>query len=229
MVRLNIVTVIFESTQHPKKTSNLSLLLQGILFGLTLAILLGPIFFTVIQLSLQKGSKAGLTSCAGVWVSDFLFIILTYLFIKEIDQFISDSTFTYWMGLVGGFVLIVFGVATFFNNSKLNFEKQKHTKNDYFTFFSKGFLVNTINPFTLIFWLTVISTKVIGEKISNSDATIFFGAIMMVIIVTDFIKVFLAKLIRNRLKVHHFTLISKVAGVGLMIFGLVFLWKSQSL
>ena len=45
-------------------------LFSGIGFGLLLAIMLGPVFFTILQTSLHEGFKAGLFLAFGVLLSD---------------------------------------------------------------------------------------------------------------------------------------------------------------
>ena len=97
---------------------------------------------------------------------------------------------------------------------------------DYFGFWMKGFLVNTVNPFTFIFWLGVISTKVIGINMNDTQAFVFISAIMLTIIITDTIKVLGAKAIRGRLESDHIKRISRVAGAALVVFGIVLLYQT---
>ncbi len=194
---------------------------------MTLAILLGPIFVTLTQLAIEKGARAGMVASSGVWVSDFIIITICFLFVQKVNTLVQDVTFTYWMGLLGGFILIVFGIGAFLKESTIEFKKTKHSTNDYISFWTKGFLVNTVNPFTFVFWIGVISTYIIKEKITNIEAIIFFTSIMSVIMITDTLKVFLAKMIRNKLRQEHFNIFTRIAGVGLIIFGIVLLAKSQ--
>ena len=204
-----------------------SLISQGLLLGLTLAILLGPIFVTLSQIALEKGARAGMVASTGVWFSDLIIITGCYIFIQRINYLVEDAMFTYWMGLLGGFILIAFGAGALFKKVEIVFGNSSHTTNDYFSFWTKGFLVNTVNPFTFIFWIGVISTYVIKAKISGLKSVVFFSSIMFVIILTDTLKVLLAKAIRNKLKQNHFTIFSRIAGIGLIIFGIVLLLRSQ--
>jgi len=199
----------------------------SLLLGLTLAILLGPIFVTLTQIALEKGAKAGIVASTGVWISDFIIISLCYVFIQRINYLVEDSAFTYWMGLMGGFILITFGIGAIVKKVNITFDNSSHSANDYFGFWTKGFLVNTVNPFTFVFWIGVISTYVIKAKISGFKSFVFFASIMFVIILTDTLKVFLAKAIRTKLKQKHFTIFSRIAGTGLIIFGIVLLLRSQ--
>ncbi|MEM9545574.1 MAG: LysE family transporter [Bacteroidota bacterium] len=205
----------------------LSLITQGVLLGLTLAILLGPIFVTLTQIALEKGARAGIVASTGVWISDIIIITLCYIFIQRITYLIQDAAFTYWMGLLGGFILITFGAGALFKKVNLVFHGAAHSANDYLEFWTKGFLVNTVNPFTFVFWIGVTSTYVIQTKISGLKSFVFFSSIMLVIICTDSAKVFLAKAIRSKMKQKHFTIFSRIAGVGLIIFGIVLLLRSH--
>jgi len=207
----------------------LNLIIEGIILGATLAILLGPIFVTITQIALQKGARAGIVASTGIWVSDILIVGVSYFFIQSISDLVNNAGFTHWLGLLGGLILISFGIGALVKKAEINFSNTKHTTNDYIGFWTKGFLVNTVNPFTFIFWLGVISTYVISKKITDLEALVFFSTIILVIMITDTAKVFLAKMIRNKLTQKHFDTFSKVAGIGLIIFGIVLLVRSQTI
>ena len=194
---------------------------------MTLAIMPGPIFVTLTQIALEKGARAGIVACTGEWISDVLIIGGCYFFIQRINHLVEDATFTFWMGLLGGFILMAFGAGALFKKVDLVFDRSVHSANDYFSFWSKGFLVNTVNPFTFVFWIGIISTYVIKAKISGLKAFLFFSSILLVIVVADTIKIFLAKAIRTKLKQKHFTFFSRLAGAGLIIFGIALLVRSQ--
>lgn len=203
----------------------LPILLEGLSYGMILAIMLGPIFVALTQTAIEKGARAGITVGLGIWVSDFLFIFFSYLFISKLDALVQDHIFKYWMGIFGGFILITFGIAMVLKKVK-KIKGEKFTAKNYLGFWLKGFLVNTINPFTFVFWLGVISSKVIGAEMNESESYVFLTAILFMIILTDTIKVFGAKAIRNKLRPIHIQWISRVAGAALVISGIVLLYQS---
>lgn len=204
----------------------LAIFLEGVVFGLILTMMLGPIFVALTQTGIEKGAKAGATVGLGVWSSDLLVILISYLFISKVDALVQDEVFKYWMGLIGGFILITFGIAIFLKKAEAIKEGGSFSAKNYFGFWMKGFLVNTVNPFTFIFWLGVISTKIIGVNMSGIHAFVFISAIMITIIVTDILKVLGAKAIRNRLETKHIQTISRVAGAALIIFGIGLLYQT---
>ena len=205
----------------------LAIFLEGVVFGLILTIMLGPIFVALTQTGIEKGARAGFTVGLGVWTSDLLVILFSYLFISKVDALVQDEVFKYWMGSVGGFILITFGIAIFLKKKESIKEGGSYTSKNYFCFWLKGFLVNTINPFTFIFWLGVISTKVIGVNMNDTQASVFISAIMITIIFTDTLKVLGAKAIRSKLESSHIQMISRVAGAALVVFGVVLLYQTN--
>lgn len=202
-------------------------IIDGIYLGLALAFLLGPIFIVLIQTSLEQGSRAGLVAASGIWVSDVIIVTLTLIFIKKIDVYVQNPKFIFWVGLIGGAVLIGVGIMTFIKKSKLQFDdSQTVAKSSWLSHWTKGFLVNTINPFTFIFWLSTITSYVATKKLTPVESEWFVVAIIITIIVTDSLKVLLAKMIRPRINDKTLHIINKVAGSALVIFGFVLLMRS---
>ncbi len=201
-------------------------ILDGIYLGLALAILLGPIFIVLIQSSLEKGARAGMTAAAGIWISDIIIVTLTLMFIKRIDAIVQDPNFIYWMGLIGGLVLIGVGVANIIKKTSIDLDSHNIKASGWLGFLSKGFLVNTINPFTFIFWLSTITSYVATKQLDIQESQIFAGAIIVTIMVTDTLKVLLAKMIREKINEKTLSIINKVAGTALIIFGFLLMLRS---
>ncbi|MBK9255520.1 MAG: LysE family transporter [Saprospiraceae bacterium] len=202
---------------------------QGIVLGLTLTILLGPIFIALTQTGIEKGFRAGLTVGAGIWTSDLLVIIVGYIFIREINSVVSDPVFHRWMGLLGGFILIVIGFATFLKKSDLNQNVTAFNAKTLAGFWTKGFIVNFFNPFTFVFWLGVLTTYVVGKGISGTETLLLFGSIMITIMITDSSKVLLAKYLRKKMSGDIVQIAGKIAGIVLFVFGLILLIRTNVL
>jgi threonine/homoserine/homoserine lactone efflux protein len=200
---------------------------EGFILGLTLTILLGPIFVALTQTGIQHGIKAGISVGTGIWISDLMVIIASWLFIRQIDSIAHDPAFQSWMGMLGGIILMIFGAVSFMNKHRNDEQTKAFSAKSYFGYFTKGFAVNFFNPFTFVFWIGVMSTYVLGKNISGWEAILLFGSIMLTIIITDSLKVVLAKMIRSKMKHHHILLFSKVAGIMLLIFGIVLLVRTN--
>jgi len=192
---------------------------NGILLGLALSILVGPLLFALVQVSIEQGIKAGIWVALGIWLSDALFLIGIGISISQISQLIESPLFTPIVGIIGGFVLIVVGVGMFIS-------KPTNINSSHFELISSkwklalnGFLINTINPFTVIFWTSVITTFLVEESLYSTNSLLFFGGILGVIVLTDSLKLVLAEQISKKLKPIHIAMMRKISGMALFLFG----------
>ncbi len=197
--------------------------LEGLAFGLFLALAVGPIFIVITQTSIEKGWKAGMAVGLGIWTSDMIYIACSYKFVKSLEHTFNDPVFKFWAGIIGGGVLILFGIYMIAKQKTLKLETVELSAKNFFQFFTRGFAVNTLNPFTPIFWLGVISTNVVARAMTLPQTFILMGTIMLVIMTTDTAKVFLAQAIRSKLNNTHMHYISVISGSFLLIIGLIML------
>src|SRR5688572_17743811 len=93
----------------------MDIVLNGIVSGIVLAFLVGPVFFTIIQTSIERGFWSGFFVAVGVSLSDALYIIVSYL---GLIQFIEAESFRYYLAYGGGGVLLAFGLYYLFVKSK---------------------------------------------------------------------------------------------------------------
>jgi len=201
----------------------LSALMDGMLLGLSLALIMGPILITLLQTSLEYGVLPGIAVGSGIWVSDTLFVLSTYFGVAYVSELIAWNGFEQLLGTVGGLVLFVLGLG-FMLAKKPSFDSSLvPTRNgrSYLKFWLTGFFINTLNPFTVFFWVTVASTVVSGKEAGHYNAWAFYLGVMGVIIFTDSLKVYLAKAIRQRLRPLHMLRFRQISGLTLMTFGLI--------
>jgi len=218
------------------------LLIKGIFLGLTLSILVGPIIFALLQTAIERGFRAGMMVGLGVWVSDIMYISAAYFGVSYIVAITEYEGFEEILGTIGGLTLIGFGLATLFskppqvpNEHKaagdiideqlpkvLDFDGDDGiNRPGYFSLWLKGFLINTLNPFTVFFWTGVTGTMVAGQNFTNQDAFIFFGGIFLTVMLTDILKIWAAKAVRHLLKPNAILILRRVSGVALALFGVV--------
>jgi len=195
---------------------------SGILLGLTLSILTGPILFTLVQTSIEEGFRAGITVASGIWVSDIIFVLCVYFGISYITEITHFSGFNLGMGIVGGLILIGIGLSLVLVKPPAieNMDEFGVRYSSYFKLWLTGFIINTANPFTFVFWFITTAAFVADFKQPNSDIYFYCGILGMIIL-TDGLKVFSAKQIQKKLKPEMMTLLRRIAGVALIVFGVV--------
>ncbi len=204
-------------------------LLQGIQTGLLLCIMLGPIFFALIQAGVERGMRAGLMVGLGIWISDLIFILAVFFGASYLVAVTEWSGFKATFGAIGGVILIGFGVGMMLTKSPplpaINETRSEIDARTYVGLWIKGFLINTINPFTFFFWLSAMSMVMLGDDYSTNSATLFFVGVMATIIITDTLKVALAKFIRRYMTNGHIHILRLVSGGALVVFGIVLMVK----
>jgi threonine/homoserine/homoserine lactone efflux protein len=195
---------------------------SGILLGLTLSILTGPILFTLIQTSIEEGFRAGIVVASGIWLSDVLFVICAYFGISYITEIIHWQGFNLGMGIVGGLILIGIGLSLALVKPPAvgDLEKFGIRYSSYFKLWTTGFVINTANPFTFVFWFITTTAFVADFKEPNSDV-FFYTGILSMIILTDALKVGMAKQIQKKMKPEFLGKLRKVAGIALVVFGVI--------
>lgn len=221
-------------------------LLEGITAGLILSVFVGPIFFTMLQLGVEHGFKAAFMLALGQWTSDFLYIFLAFWGAVWVEDLLNDAakqeTFIAYSGTIGGFLLLLFGAGLLLTRSVstkatdvvplegLLDEVTAATSNlykspsnaAYLAYWAQGFLINTINPTPLLFWTGLMALAISRDYTGGATATLY-GGVMATVVITDCLKIYLARAIRNRLKEHHFLYVRRLAGAVLGGFGLVLL------
>ncbi len=215
------------------------ILIQGILLGFTIAVLVGPAFFTLIQTSIHRGFKSGVFLAIGIFLSDLTLILVISLFTLGIFgafdsiQFLLNPTNKIYFAFIGGIILIVFGVFTF-TRSITSFSNNDDDENNgkkpgYLTFILKGFFLNIANPILIIFWMGVTSGVISGAEPGTKELlkhffTFFTGA-LVTIFSTDILKCFIANKIKSYLNPKILVIINHTIGVLLVIFGIVIILR----
>ena len=190
--------------------------ISGFGFGLLLAIMLGPVFFTLLQTSLHEGFKAAVHLAIGVLISDATVIATCYFFASKLnmlDQYRST------MGWIGGILMIGFGLFNFFRKVKVK-EVDDNKKTVHAKFMLQGFVLNIINPAVLLFWLGIVSVMSVKENYTRSHELIFFGSLLATVFLTDLLKSYVANRIKKMLKPNVMLWINRIIGLALVGFGI---------
>lgn len=201
----------------------MDLIWDGIKFGLALSILVGPLLFALIQTSIEEGFRAGWMVGLGIWISDLVFIAITYYSLSLMAELTKWDGLELTIGIIGGIILILFGIGSLLSKPPdiESMENKAVRQKPYISLWLKGFLLNTINPFTFFFWIGVSGLVFTNKNPSETDAFYFYGGMIGTLVVTDTVKVALAKLIRRWLKPKNILWLRRVVGIAFIIFGIV--------
>lgn len=198
-------------------------LLEGISMGLLLSAMVGPVFFTLIQNSLQNGFRHTAVLALGIFVSDLLYVLLTYF---SINLLAKSTYFEVVLGYAGGLVLGGFGVSSIMkknvnrpNSGGLPVLKDTKKKG-----FWKGFSINGINPFVLLFWISIAGLVAIKDNFDRVDVGVFYAGILVTVFLIDLLKAFVAKQLSGFVTPGIMQKLNIAVGVFLVFFGFRLIW-----
>ncbi|HNY54731.1 MAG TPA: LysE family transporter [Chitinophagales bacterium] len=194
-------------------------LFKGIISGITISFLIGPIFFALADMTISKGWKCGLSYVFGVLLSD---VIIIYLVETILQQFTFDSIKTE-IGLVGGILLIIFGVATFLAKTNIKSLDITNVKT-LVGAFAKGVTINIFNPFVTVWWITMFTTVSI-HYVHFSEKFLFYFGILLMVFLFDLLKMRFAYFLKQKLTANNLNKVKKFVGVCLFVFGLMMIVK----
>jgi threonine/homoserine/homoserine lactone efflux protein len=215
--------------------------IQGLIIGFSLSLLVGPMLFAIIHASLERGFRAGISVASGIWVSDLMFLAALYHGLGPLSSLIALPNFKLWAGLAGGVVLFFFGITTLVSRKSPDENKVNPADRildtidgkepdgvehnwktwGFIGYWVRGFLLNTINPFTIFFWLGIASAFILPNNWAKEDVFWFFAGILSMLICCDALKAYGAKRLRDFLTPDHVRKLQRVIGLLLLVFGVI--------
>lgn len=195
--------------------------IKGFIVGLGASIPLGPIGILCIQRTISKGRWSGFSTGLGAAASDTFFSAIALLGLS----FFNDLMVEYrdWVMLVGGIIVAGFGVKIFITNPVKQIKRVNGGNHQYFQDFGSAFIMTITNPgaILLIIGLFAFAGIDIGEKesgfiIASTLWGVFIGTISWWFTLSTTINIF-----RNKFRLRQLLLINRVAGVVIMVLGMI--------
>jgi threonine/homoserine/homoserine lactone efflux protein len=203
------------------------LILKGIVTGFVLSIMIGPVFFVLLETSIRRGVRAALAVDLGVLISDIIYILIAFVFYSEVSALAKGDN-QHLLKIIGGALFFVYGLVTFFKKPKkievdaIGNPVQKVS--DYVLLALKGFLLNMANPLVIFYWFSVMT---LGTKNSASndpqEASILFflGVILITFFSFDLLKIFGAKKLRPLVTDKLLVALNHLIGIVFVVFAIV--------
>lgn len=200
-------------------------LLLGIACGVALSLFFsfGPAFFSQLGLSIQYGYKKSYPFAFGVSASDAVSVFLLLTVFKNVDLY--GVLHNVWVASAAGAVLLMMGVHYFRKEvadlcgegARIKF-KSKDGEPRRRSIFLQGFLINFVNPFIWIYWISVIAL-VSGELNMNvTERYVFFVGMLGTTLMLDVLKCKLASLLQRIITARLLNITNKVCAIIMFAF-----------
>jgi L-lysine exporter family protein LysE/ArgO len=202
---------------------SLTAFLAGIPVGFFFSFGMGPVFFTLIQSSLQYGFRKAAYTIIGVVLADIIMLGIAY---SGMSAFLPENLdVSFWASLIGGIVLLVLGTS-FLLKKMVETEVQIEDSKLIVQNISKGFFLNILNPSNFMEWVAMAGILKTKYHFVTHENVSFFTAAVSMVILTELAIAFYASKLKGLMTVKTMDSINKVSGVLFIGFGLWFLYEA---
>jgi threonine/homoserine/homoserine lactone efflux protein len=190
--------------------------LKGIIIGISIAAPVGPIGIICMRRTLAQGRMIGFVSGLGAATADAIYGLIAGFGLAAISNFLIGQQF--WIQLAGGMFLCYLGIKTL-TSKALHTTTDTQSKNMMGAFLSVFFLTLT-NPMTILSFIAIFAGLGISSAESNTGSAlllvsgVFSGSTLWWLLLCSCVG-----LLKQRLKTNTETLINRLSGVIILLFG----------
>ena len=151
----------------------LRVFITGLSTGLVLQLAIGPVFFFILNISLQRTLVDGLCSVFAVTVVDYFYIILAII---GVGKLLEKKPIQKKLALISSVVLIIFGVAMLVSSRGMLAgvtTQSTHQISNYWSSFLSALLLTISSPLTIVFWTGLFAAKAIEYNYTKRQLVIF--------------------------------------------------------
>ena len=192
----------------------------GAATGLAMSLMLGTVFFLLIQNSIDNGYRGGILIALGVITSDTLMITLSAFGASFLPTVPRLSTYA---SLAGGVLLLTLGFVSLFKESPRLVYPATRLGNLVYCF-SSGFVLNGINPANFFIWVAVTANLRANLHYSPTQTLLFFLGCLAAIFFTEVGVSVSADRLKRYFTPRILMGINKVSGSAFVVLGLRLLW-----
>ncbi|TAD85259.1 MAG: lysine transporter LysE [Bacteroidetes bacterium] len=197
-----------------------SFIIKGLGLGFLLSVAVGPIIFTILKVSLRMGHRAGYAFVIGVSASDVFLAVLGNVAAELMSQLMTHRN---TIALIGAALLLVMGLyALIWGKDPAPNQQEEavllnHSKWVLAKYTLQGFIMNTVNPGPIFFWLTACTSM---AYLPLRERVITFTLALGLVLLADVGKVTLAGRIGRLLTPKTLHVIHVLSALILIGFGL---------
>jgi threonine/homoserine/homoserine lactone efflux protein len=144
---------------------------NGLLTGLLLQLAIGPVFFFIMSLTLQRTFLDGLMAVFAVTIVDYFYITLAIL---GLGKLLEKKQVKQIFGVISSIVLIIFGGIIIRDVIMSDISTTVDTiSTNLLTSFTSVFLLTISSPLTIVFFTSLFAAKAVEYNYTNRELFIF--------------------------------------------------------
>lgn len=190
--------------------------LKGLIIGISIAAPVGPIGIICMRRTLAQGRMIGFVSGLGAATADAIYGLIAGFGLAVITNFLIGQQF--WIQLAGGMFLCYLGIRTL-TSKALHTTTDTQRKNMMGAFLSV-FILTLTNPMTILSFIAIFAGLGISSAESNTGSAlllvlgVFCGSTLWWLLLSSGVG-----LLKQRIKTNTVTIINRLSGVIILLFG----------
>ena len=195
-------------------------ILFGFLYGFLLCFTFGPVFFRLIQTSIDTGYKRGFLIAMGVTVADAMLMFFAVFGTSYLPQlaYFDDA-----ISIIGASILFTLGfISIFKQKTQIIYPTSKI--GSFLYYFTSGIFLNLLNPSN---YLAVFGTSayLVAKGMSLNERIVFFVFSLLATIAAESLIAFYAHKMKRFLTGKVLRRINQAAGLIFIISGLIIIYR----
>ena len=218
-------SVICRHIMWIEPVNTLELVIKGLIVGILDGAPMGPVGVLTIQRTLNKGRWYGMVTGLGAAVSDIIYAAISLLGMSFVMEIIENPRNMFWFKVIGGILLVFFGIYTYLSNPTNNLRPANPNKGSLWHNGITGFLVTFSNPLIILLFIALMARFefVVPEHYWEQGlgyVAIFAGALLWWFGLT-----YIIDKVRTKFQVSTICLINRIIGSIVIVAGFIgFLW-----
>ncbi|MFA5994171.1 MAG: LysE family transporter [Parcubacteria group bacterium] len=144
---------------------------NGLITGLLLQLAIGPVFFFIVNLTLQKTILDGFVAVLAVTLVDYIYVTLAIL---GVGKLLEKKKIKKIFGMISSVVLMIFGVIIIRGamGNDISISVATDSKN-LLSSFASVFFLTISSPMTIVFFASIFTAKAVEYNYKKRELFVF--------------------------------------------------------
>ncbi|MBI4994970.1 LysE family transporter [Candidatus Peregrinibacteria bacterium] len=196
---------------------------NGLLTGLILQTAIGPVFFFIINLALQRSLYDGLVAVVAVTLVDYFYISLAIL---GIGKLLEKKRFKKTFGIISSVILVIFGLVIFKGVLGNDVSSSSTIQSaSLLASFSATFFLTISSPMTIVWYASLFIAKAVEYNYTKRELLVFGLSVGLATLLFMGTSVILFSLVKKTVPISLIQTLNIIVGSLLILYGAVRLTK----
>ena len=197
---------------------------NGLKFGLLLQIAVGPMCLMVFNTAKNVGLLVAMSLVLAIAIVDAFYITLASV---GVSSLLEKERIKKVFKIIGSTVLIIFGINIILNVFEINIIPGLNLQPTTTNIFIQGLVFTLSNPITIVFWGSVLTTKIIEDKLEKKELVVFsIGLVSATLFFLTSVAI-LGTVLSNFIPENISNILNIIVGILIIYFGIKLLIKKE--